>query len=498
MQQHPYQQHNQQSDNLYFYQLSKQHQKEVQDRRYFQKVYYSSIVILMALTIYLLMNAPPSVSAEKLFLATLIFWVGCFPGLYYVKDRERPPLPFLPLIGLFYVITFSLPIFLADGVEAYSHQLSDVSNISLLLTLVGLIGMVFFFYISKFYIWKNIKPIQLAQSFSIGKLSVLLWLLLIGHMAYIYLPVLRLIPSIGHLLGPGGLLCYGIFYLIWAEGKLPFMQTALLVCVFVPLEILPAFVSGLLAQPMSMVLFMIFVLWYKHRRIPILLITITLVMFLLFNPVKHQYRSLVWRQGVNSQDNLWEKAQLFTELAIEEYTDESLDSEFMTEEENDAVSRIAHIALFSDVIQKTPAIVPYWNGYTYTAIFTKFIPRIVWPNKPMETIGNQFGHRYLFLDYRDKSTSINLPWLIELYANFGILGVLFGMPFFGFFLAFIEQKFNNKQMNLIEIIIGITVTFTLAYQESNFSLMVGGIFSLTLALCFIFRFFVAHNTQPVK
>ena len=472
--------------------LLKKYQKQLKTKLYLQKVYYCFLAILIFLSIYLIYNAPPIIPASKLFLALLIFWVCLFPGLHYLKDSNRPPIPFLPLIGIFYAITFSLPIFLSDEADIFgTASLKEVTHFSLSLTLIGVLSLIYFFYQAKSLIWKNIKPIQISKSFSVNRLLTLLWFLLIAHLVYMYFPVLHSIPSIGSFLGRVGILCYGIFYLIWAEGKLSSIQAFLLTFVFFPLDLLPAFASGAVAQVLLLAIFMNSVMWYKHQRIPVLLITLTVLFYIIFNPIKGEYRSLVWF-GDHRNENLIEKAQLFTDLAIKHQMGQETT---ITEEEANTsnISRIAHIALFSKVIEDTPKIVPYWNGETYLSLFTKFIPRIVWKDKPTETVGNQFGQRYHLISVFNTNTSVNLPWLVELYANFGVLGVLIGMPFFGVLLALIEQLFNNNQMNLIEVVLGITVTFNLAYQESNFSLMIGNVLLLTVAFYLLFKFTVASR-----
>jgi hypothetical protein len=66
------------------------------------------------------------------------------------------------------------------------------------------------------------------------------------------------------------------------------------------------------------------------------------------------------------------------------------------------------------------------------------------------------------------------------------------MPLIGTFLAFLDQKFNRHNTNFLEFLIGATVLFRLALQESNFSLMVGGILMLTLSFYFVFNFWIGR------
>jgi len=151
--------------------------------------------------------------------------------------------------------------------------------------------------------------------------------------------------------------------------------------------------------------------------------------------------------------------------------------------------RVAHLDALSRIIELTPSSVPYWNGETYLPLFTKFIPRFLWPEKPEERLGQEFGHRYGILDQTDSVTSVNLPWISEMYANFGPTGVILGMALVGVLLRYLEMKFNRKRMNILQAVFGLTVMLPLFYQESNLSLMVGGILLQVIVFYWLFRLF---------
>ena len=137
---------------------------------------------------------------------------------------------------------------------------------------------------------------------------------------------------------------------------------------------------------------------------------------------------------------------------------------------------------------RTPEPIGYWNGTTYKLLFTNLVPRFLWRNKPMERVGQDFGHRYGFLDDNDTITSINLPWLVEMYINFGTWGVLLGMPLVGCVFALLTEKLGRPGMNYLEFVVGATILFRLSIdQESNISLVAGPILLLMIALGAFFR-----------
>jgi len=146
------------------------------------------------------------------------------------------------------------------------------------------------------------------------------------------------------------------------------------------------------------------------------------------------------------------------------------------------VHRISHIWIFHYVYQKVPEQVPYWSGHSYKPILTSIIPRFLYPDKPTETIGNEFGRRFGIILENQTNTSINLPWITELLANFGKTGVVWGMTLIGIFLAFLDRFFNSPGGKDLEFVIGLTLIFPLVYPESNFSVMTGSMPLLFLSL----------------
>ncbi|MBT5646558.1 MAG: hypothetical protein HOJ41_01725 [Rhodospirillaceae bacterium] len=136
------------------------------------------------------------------------------------------------------------------------------------------------------------------------------------------------------------------------------------------------------------------------------------------------------------------------------------------------VRRISHTWLFAHVVAKSPAEVPFWGGDTYKPLLTAMIPRAVWPGKPLEATGGLFGKRYDLLE-PTSVTSLNLPWHIETYVNFGSIGVVIGMALIGAFLAVVDKLLNAPGRREIEMGIGLGILMPLTFQDSNFSVMVG-------------------------
>jgi hypothetical protein len=140
------------------------------------------------------------------------------------------------------------------------------------------------------------------------------------------------------------------------------------------------------------------------------------------------------------------------------------------------VNRLNRLGDFAYVVQTTPARIAYTNGITYLPIIGTFVPRVLWPTKPLNTGSGQFyGHRYGYLDPRDLSHSANLPIVTEGWMNHGWLGIILSAAVVGLVLRVIWQRWIGDGNALGNIMIGMAVMATAVDQESSLGLLLGGV-----------------------
>lgn len=197
----------------------------------------------------------------------------------------------------------------------------------------------------------------------------------------------------------------------------------------------------------------------------------------LFNPVKMDYRQIDF-----SGKSVFYRVQVIQELIVDNKQSENIESE----EEKNTFWRLTYpMSAISMAQEKTPTKVPYWEGESYLNLIYKFIPRIIWRDKPKEEMGQLFGHRYEILDKWNFTTSMNTPLITEGYINFGFFG------FFGIFIlmsylmarVFITSnlKYTKQLSSLQTLLSGLNVAIVLVFViqwESNFSMVFGKIIIL--------------------
>ena len=439
------------------------------------------MVLLIAAFWFFTKNHHELISNYQAFLGLSIIALGALPSfIHLIKAEEYRLIPLVPLHGLFYSITFGIPVF-SERINWFNSS-TEAVNHSLMLTIVGLV-MLYIGYYGARHFMPAFRPIRFSShSRDDRRLFFSCIALFVISLLFEFFPLLVSIPSLNQIAVPTGSLSIGILFVLHITNRLQSWERTVFICITIFL-ILVELASGLLAQPVFTLIFFSILYWQMRRKIPWLPVLLACSLTFLLQPVKDQFRQLTW-YGESLNIGHYEKLKIFTEVGVKYYlakSDEGSNIDF------DSLSdRLAHISTFSVVVNDTPQSVPYWNGETYKNLFTKFIPRFLWQDKPREEYGLAFGHRYGFLDSDDDDTSVNMPWLPEFYANFGWKGVVFGMFFVGVLFRYFMIIYNNHD-SVVDMVAGLTICFRLFYPESNLSMMLGGIATNTAFLFVLSR-----------
>lgn len=84
--------------------------------------------------------------------------------------------------------------------------------------------------------------------------------------------------------------------------------------------------------------------------------------------------------------------------------------------------------------------VPFQDGKTLTLFFSTFVPRMLWHDKPNSSTGRQFNRAFHLS--QSSFTFVPTTQLGELYWNFGMSGVVFGMTIIGMIFGYIASAFS--------------------------------------------------------
>ncbi len=110
------------------------------------------------------------------------------------------------------------------------------------------------------------------------------------------------------------------------------------------------------------------------------------------------------------------------------------------------ITKTAHI------INAVPDKIGYRNGEMLYAWATAFVPKSVWPNKPMWIERGPYIMQNVY-DRKNRIAGIPPGFVAELYWNFGWMGLLFGMSLFGYLVKLFYRSYLSVPLNPASAII---------------------------------------------
>jgi hypothetical protein len=109
-----------------------------------------------------------------------------------------------------------------------------------------------------------------------------------------------------------------------------------------------------------------------------------------------------------------------------------------------------------------------------------FIPRFIYPNKPTG-VNFEFPHRYGLTPRNNYIILIADPIPEELYANFGLWGIVFGSLLFGVIYRSVHASFVHPAMGLGALVSAIYILSQFFRVEWEQAMVLGGVlYSLPL------------------
>ncbi len=266
------------------------------------------------------------------------------------------------------------------------------------------------------------------------------------------------------------------------------------VCSWAILGIVGGTLEGV-AVPITLV-FM--VRWHVRRRFPWALAAVIPGIFLILTPLKLEYRARVWegsegRGGVISMLKVWWSV-----------AEDSLAGQRLGQEQHDSISEVAArldlLHKFAYVESQTPNEVPYFKGNSYSYLIYTFIPRVLWPNKPVASAATDLvDFAYGLRSEQNTTTNIGIGQIAEAFANFGWYGILGVMILQGLFLRSVNQVLNGPQSDGGRAIyVAIAVLFLNGVGTSAVVLF-GSVIQLSLASAVLMRpFALCFSTASLE
>lgn len=430
--------------------------------------------IVFSLKIFLLLN-----------LVLLVHYISIF---YFLKNENNKYFAILPLIITFFFITYTLS-FLIGNKDFFLLSFDEmVLQKSIFILVLGLSSLLFGYIIVDKFFKRREKKIFYFNFSKQQQILILVVCSIVTFLVYYNNTCFSFVnfSFLKQIKEPLILFNFGLFLtlILMRNNKSLFLYIlfiGLLLVLFI-FEIS----TGATVFIFYLLSFLIAIYFYLKKKLPLISIALIILLAIFFHSIKYQLRELVWNK--NERTNCVEKIFIMKSVAFNfDYDDKSKTDHKSYYDLN--TTRLFHSINSLNIISKlTPDIVPFFQGNSYKIIYSKFIPRDLWNNKPEEIQGNFWGHRYFIVNPEDNTTSWNFPVLNEFYANFGIIGVVFGMFFLGFFTKLLLLKLWTKNSSNIEMLTSSVIIFNLFFLENNLSQIIGKIINEFIFFNIIFLF----------
>ena len=270
-------------------------------------------------------------------------------------------------------ISFINPEYAHPVIYIYDKMFDRVVSQAAQLTVIaGLFTMYVAYFGSAKVLWRNLPSFGIPRRLDVHIFRLGIWILS-AYLSYLYVPFIRLIPSIAQMVQPIGFpLFWWILYSMENGKSQPNQEAILIFFILYPLAWVKLILTGLLTPLLLYFIYFIILEFWQSRKIPLVKILSALILVSLIYPLMPIIRSHIW-SAVNQTslvEKLQERARLIGKVFIfnkklAEGCNACDLSSFQRQQLYNfrgLVQRISHISVLTVVVEATPQEVPFLNG----------------------------------------------------------------------------------------------------------------------------------------
>jgi hypothetical protein len=181
--------------------------------------------------------------------------------------------------------------------------------------------------------------------------------------------------------------------LAYVTFRQPTKQTRVLLAAVLVIEIPFGLLSGMRSQVIFLFVAVALIYWIVRARVPWRAVVAILVSVSILTPFSETYRAEV-RDGSRTAVTSTEAAVLVPDILIETLRTTSI-GDVLSSPSDFVTQRMRFIDEVSIVAQRTPSEIPFLTvSDTITESLSVFVPRVLWPSKPVYTIGLEYARDY--------------------------------------------------------------------------------------------------------
>jgi hypothetical protein len=416
---------------------------------------------------------PYEATTLNLVLGAFLAVAGLMPLSGWLSDRKARVIPLLPMHGLFYAVCFGFAGLTRTPDIALGPRAQDADYTrALLAAILSWLIVVLGYAVGTRARFRISTSLSMVSSNESNRVAILV-LYPLALLASLWADSANQVVLLELTAGLRRLLFVWVVHAAWS-GQLDQTTKAATLALIIPVELV------LFVRLADGVLYGLFVYGYllsityavTHRRVPIIVPAIVVALFVALQPAKETYRAATGNTDAVDQGSI-DSISMFVGMAWDNMA--PVDVLLTTGDTLEvAYTRLNHLHTLANVMADTPDSRPYQYGATLLPLLTKWIPRVVWPDKPLEDLGNRWAHEYGYLNPTDYATSYNLPWVAEMYMNAGWLGVAILSCLVGTLMGVVRRCLILTHTSSPFYALALVSASAFFCPESNISLQIGG------------------------
>ncbi len=442
-------------------------------------------------------------SPTEVLWTTLLYLLCSLPTVIYVAGHKFR-IPFMPMWGLGYFMLFGMPMISQEGQMALGFSTERAVTSALQLVVLGAAMCLLTFYTPLGQWFEAMAP-RVRAPWDPRRAPVIGTILsLVGILLNYFQKTSPPSPFWGQILfviSQVGIMGMLTLFLLQLRGRLSLNLRILLWGFVIPVQYLLGLGTGSVHNSLVVLAPLLFCYTAERHKIPwIPCLVVLAVCFVPYSGFKSEFRSYAW-YGVEGDIPITsspiQRGMAFIQLVTKRLAEGGVEAYTVAAES--AQARGSHLDLLITVMDATPTAIPFWGGETYRSILWVFVPRALFPDKPEKTVGQEFGHRYGILGETDVETSLNLPHqVVEMYINFGVIGVLIGMGIIGCLYRAVAAFLDHPEAGERGLIIGCGLLTNLLCLDGDFSLIFGGIMYYMVVMYLTMRVLGEPSSVPIS
>jgi len=436
-------------------------------------------------TAFLWATSAYELSLLQLAAAFSLCWIA-WASYQHWRHQGRAGIPLFALIASVYWLVYALPLFWGEHaislVTGY-HRLSEAAiTSSIYLALAGVVSLWVGMRLAKRPRWTH--RIRLDVPENPWRWYYLRIVLVVSTLMKVLLPIDALGTSSRQILFNIEFILPSVAFVIllrsYLRGQAIRVDKFLLLGYFV-IALVAGLSSGWLGNFVGVGIICIATYMLEKRRFPVVAMLVLLPVILFLQPGKAKFRERYWKgdPGESYAQSYAERIGFWIDASSEAWGRALSDptGERVRALSGASLSRLSLLQPTANVIETTPAWVPYQHGRMYSYLVVTFIPRFLWPDKPSVNNASKWYQiaYHLTRPANIQSTGMAVGTAAESYISFGWVGPLMIMPCLGLFLGLFQEVFLRARSGLLLSGIGVASLPGLLSVESQMAVYIAGI-----------------------